>query len=186
MTTSDHTLPEPAVPEPILPPAPLQPGLVQPAPAAPVECVSRGLAFAAGAIPVGMIAAIVIWKMGFVASISSFLIAGGAVFLYAKGAGTPPRKGIAPLVGVVVLGIVASFFGIVAADLMEFYGTPQGRALGYPTEMEFVRTNLFNGEVLKSYGSDLVMFVVFAALGIFGTLRRLLRAAPSSAPRSAG
>ena len=51
--------------------------------------------------------------------------------------------------------------------------------------MEFVRTNLFNGEVLKSYGTDLVMFVLFAALGIFGTVRRLLRAAPGVA-RSAG
>lgn len=164
MTTSNQTLPELTAPEPML------------TAAAPTECVSRGLAFSIGAIPVGVVAAIIVWKMGFVASISSFLIAGGAVYLYAKGAGAPPRKGIAPLVGIVVLGVVASFFGIVAADLMEFYGTPAGRALGYPTEMSFVRLNLFNPEVLKSYGSDLAMFVLFAALGIFGTVRRLLRA----------
>lgn len=180
MTTSDSTLPEP-VAEPGVPVAaesaswqlPVQPQ------ARPAEMVSRGLIFSLGAIPVGMAVAVVIWKMGFIASISSFLIAAGAVFLYTKGAGTPPRQGLLPLLVVVVLGVAASFFAIVAADLITFFGTPEGQALGYPSEATFVRENLFNGALLKSYGSDLGMFVLFAALGVFGTIRRLLATRPA-------
>ena len=36
--------------------------------------------------------------------------------------------------------------------------------------------NLFYGPVLKGYTTDLLMFVAFAALGVFGTVRRLLGA----------
>ena len=42
--------------------------------------------------------------------------------------------------------------------------------------MGFVSANLFHGPVLKEYTTDLLMFVVFAALGVFGTVRRLLGA----------
>ncbi len=33
--------------------------------------------------------------------------------------------------------------------------------------------NVFNTELLAEYGKDLGMFVLFAVLGIFSTLRRL-------------
>ena len=141
-----------------------------------VEIVPRGVLWALAAIPLGMLVAVVLWKLGFIASISSFLIAGVAVFLYTKGAGTVPKRGIAALVGVIVVGVVLSFLAIVAADLVEYYNTPDGQALGYPSALQFVTSNLFNVELIKSYGSDLVMFVVFAALGVFGTMRRLLAA----------
>lgn len=139
-----------------------------------VEIVPRGILFSLAAIPLGMALSILIWKMGFVASISSFAIAAAAVWLYTKGSTQVPRRGLLPVIGVIVVGVVASFFAIVAADLVEFYGSPQGQSLGYPSSVDFVSANLFNGSVLSSYGTDLVMFIVFAALGIFGTLRRLV------------
>ena len=59
---------------------------------------------------------------------------------------------------------------------MVAYDTPEGQAAGYPSVVDFVTGNLFYGPVLKSYGGDLAMFLVFAALGVFGTVRRLIGA----------
>lgn len=145
-------------------------------PAPPVEIVPRGVLWSLAAIPLGMVVAVVLWNLGFIASISSFLIAAVGVFLYTKGAGTTPKRGIVPVVAVIVVGVVASFFAIVAADLVDYYGTPQGQALGYPSAVQFVTSNLFNADLLTSYGTDLVMFVLFGALGVFGTMRRLVAA----------
>ena len=143
------------------------------------ELVSRGIAFSVGAIPVGMAASVLIWRLGFLASISSFVLAAGAAFLYAKGAGAPPRKGLVPLILVVLIGVVASFFAIVAFDLGDYYGTSDGQSLGYPSGFEFVKANIFNFDVLSTYGSELAMFVLFAVLGTFGTLRRMAGAGRS-------
>ena len=170
MSTSDPVLPEASSEQ-----TPVAAAIAQP----PFERVSRGIAFSVGAIPVGMLAAVLIWKLGFVASISSFVLAAGAAFLYVKGAGAPPRKGLVPLVLVVLIGVAASFFAIVASDLVEYYGTPQGQELGYPSAYDFVTANIFNPDVLGTYGKDLAMFVLFATLGTFGTLRRMASAGRS-------
>ena len=74
----------------------------------------------------------------------------------------------------IVTGVALSFLAIVAADLVSYYNTPEGAALGWPSASAFVMAHLFDPEVLGSYGTDLAMFGVFAALGIFGTVRRLL------------
>ena len=164
-TAADHTLPD----QPQAPTA-------DPVPAAqPVEIVPRGILWSLAAIPLGMLASVLIWKLGYIASISSFLIAGLATWLYTKGARAVPRRGLVALVGVIVAGVILSFLAIVAADIVDYHGTPEGQALGYPSALDMVAANLFDPKVLGSYGSDLVMFVVFAALGIFGTLRRLMR-----------
>ena len=184
MSTSDHTMSQPEATGPFAPPpsnAPAFPGQAFPGQAAPVqvapvEIVPRGILFSLAAIPLGMAVTVVIWKLGFVASISSFLIAAAGTFLYAKGAGSAPRRGLVQLVAVILVGVAASFLAIVAADLVEFYNTPKGQSLGYPSVVSFVSGNLFTGDLLSSYGSDLVMFVAFAALGVFGTVRRLLGA----------
>jgi hypothetical protein len=171
----------PVAPEPT--PASALPGetgpLAGPVATTPVEIVPRGILWSLAVIPVGMVVAVLLWKMGFIASISSFLVAGGAAYLYTKGAGTAPKRGLVPLIGVIVVGVVLSFFAIVVADLLEAYNTPDVQALGYPSALEFVRSNMFYGDYLASYGTDLVMFVVFALLGVFGTLRRLLQARPA-------
>jgi hypothetical protein len=162
---TDHTLPD-------QPQAPA----TDPVPAAAaVEIVPRGLLWSLAAIPLGMLTSVLIWKLGYIASISSFLIAGLATWLYTQGARAVPRRGLVPLVGVIVAGVVLSFLAIVAADIVEYHGTPEGQALGYPSALDMVAANLFDPKVLGSYGSDLVMFVLFAALGVFGTLRRLMR-----------
>lgn len=138
------------------------------------EAVGRGLLFSLVAIPVGVAAAVLIWQLGFIASITSFAIAAGAAWLYSRGAGTAPRAGLVPLIVVIITGVALSFLAIVAADLVSYYNTPEGAALGWPSASAFVMAHLFDPEVLGSYGTDLAMFGVFAALGIFSTVRRLL------------
>lgn len=184
MSTADSIIPEPpkaSVPTP--PPAPVLPAVGHFDPSAlyaqaqqPVEIVSRGILFSLAAVPLGMAVAVVVWELGFIASISSFVIAGAAAALYTRGATQAPNRGLVPLVLVVLTGVALSFFAIVAADLVSFFNTSQGQSLGYPSVIDFVSANLFTGDVLSSYGSEAVMFVLFAALGVFGTVRRLVRA----------
>lgn len=141
-----------------------------------VENVGRGLLFSLAAIPLGVAAAVLIWQLGFIASITSFAIAAGAAWLYTRGAGSVPRVGLVPLIVVIVAGVVASFLAVVISDMVHFYNTPEGAELGWPSATSFVMGNLFAPEVLGTYGTDMAMFGVFAALGVFGTLRRLLAA----------
>ena len=183
MSTTDNIIPEPpkaSVPTPA--PAPVLPEVghfdasALYTQAEPVEIVSRGILFSLAAVPLGMAVAVLVWELGFVASISSFVIAGAGAWLYTKGATRTPNRGLVPLVLVVLGGVALSFFAVVTADLVDFYNTPQGQSLGYPSVVDFVSANLFTGNVLSSYGSQAVMFVLFAALGVFGTVRRLVQA----------
>lgn len=114
MSTFEPTAPESAAQSSILP-------------SQPVDIVPRGVLWSLAAIPLGMVVAVVLWRPGFIASISSFLIAAVGVFLYTKGAGTTPKRGIVPVGAVILVGVVASFFAIVAADLVEYYGPRRAR-----------------------------------------------------------
>ncbi|KRE96187.1 hypothetical protein ASG76_03880 [Nocardioides sp. Soil774] len=50
--------------------------------ATPHERVAPGLAAAVGAIVAGAVITLVVWNFGFIASVTSFVMAAGAVFLY--------------------------------------------------------------------------------------------------------
>jgi hypothetical protein len=155
-------------------------GLVA-SPALPPERVGRGAAFALLAVPAGALVAGVIWKIGFVASISSFIIAALAATLYLRGSGGRVKKGVAVIAAVIALGVVVSFFTVVAVDLYGYF--PQldpDVAATYPTRWSFVRENLFYPPLLKDYTKDAVLFVVFGIIGGLGTILRLVRARATS------
>ncbi len=141
-----------------------------------VENVGRGLLFSLAAIPLGVAAAALIWQLGFIASITSFAIAAGAAWLYTRGAGSAPRAGLVPLIAVIVAGVVASFLAVVVSDMVHVWNSPEGADLGWPSLSSFIMGNIFDPGVLASYGTDMAMFGVFAALGVFSTVRRLLAA----------
>lgn len=146
----------------------------------PRERVVPGLAAAVLALVVGAGITLAVWNLGFIASITSFVMAAGAVFLYRLAAGAPPRKGIAPLVVLVVAGVVATFFLLVGWDAAEAYdelsvGVPDDQLVMGKTE--FVRTSMFDGEVLQAYGKDMAFFFGFAALGMWTTLKNAFGAA---------
>ena len=143
-------------------------------PEVPEERVALGLMASLIAVVAGVVVTVVIWRAGYIASITSFVIAIGAVYLYTAAAGAPPRKGLVPVILVVALGVVASFFAVVVSDLMDAYDA-LGIEVQVPglTKQEFVMDNVFNGDLLAEYGKDLAMFALFAVLGVFGTIRRL-------------
>lgn len=159
---SDANLPSyPSTPEPA-------------ATVAPRENVLVGLAASLLAVVGGIILTVILAKIGFIAAITSFAIAFGAVWLYVRGAGALPRKGLVPLVLLIILGVVMSFFSIVATDLNDVYSellaaSPEGA----PSRFSFIGDNIFNGDVLREYGKDAAFFGVFALLGIYSTLKQL-------------
>jgi hypothetical protein len=136
------------------------------------EMIARGLVFSLAAVLGGIALTVVIWRLGFIASITSFALAAGAVFLYVRGAGSVPRKGLAPLVLLILAGVVASFFAVIASDAWDAYD--KFVVPGTQTRWDFLTDNVFRGEVISSYGKDMAMFGVFAVLGIFSIMRRLM------------
>jgi len=135
------------------------------------ERVGRGLLFALGGIVAGTVLALVLWNFGFIASISSFVMAAAAVWLYAKGAGTPPRKGLTAIIGLVALGVILTLFAFVAFDIYRYLMEAEP---GLPASdvVEVIAANLFNPALWAEYAMSFGIFVLFAVLGVFGTLRR--------------
>lgn len=140
-----------------------------------VENVGRGLLFSLGGIVVGVVLTLVVWQFGFIASITSLVLAYVAIWLYAKGAGHPPVKGAMPVVGVIVVGVALSLVAMVAADALA-YANQEFPEASFAEKFDFVTYNLLRGEVWQGYATDAFMFLVFAGLGTFGLIRQLGRA----------
>lgn len=142
------------------------------------ENIFRGVLFSLLAVVAGVVAWVVLWRFGFIASLVAFLIAWLAVKLYTYGAGRISRKTAPIVVGVIILGVVLSFLAGIASDVAQGYA--EGAEIG---EMEALLSGdfwslyfsdiLFNGEVWAAYAVDLAISLVFAALGVYGTIRAL-------------
>ena len=139
------------------------------------ERVGLGLLGAFGGVVLGAVLSVVVWNLGFIASITSFVLAAAAVFFYGQLAGTAPRKGLVPLVLLIVAGVMATFFVMVGYDAATAYDQltlQQGPA---PiSKSEFVRSTITDPEVLKAYSTDMLFFFGFAVLGMYSTIKRLL------------
>ena len=168
-----HPAPQPHQPD--------QPFGAAPGVEVPRERVGLGLLAALGAVVGGMVLTVVIAQLGFIAAVSSFVIAFGAAYLYELGAGRPARKGLVPLVLLIVLGVVASYFAVIASDLWDAYDEA---GITDPSRLGFVREFLFSpGDVFQEPYKDLPFFAIFGVLGIFGVVRRLFAAAERAATR---
>jgi len=169
MTDSNPALPEPT--------GEAAPGTTLQA-AEPKERVLLGLLASLLPILAGIAITVAIWRAGYIAGITSFAIAIGAAYVYRVAAGRPARKGLGPLVVLIVLGVVVSFFAVVASDLWDFYD--DAIDAGYVAEVSkarFIREGLTDQEILGEYGKDMAMFALFAVLGIGGVIRSLFRQA---------
>ncbi|PFG15929.1 hypothetical protein ATK74_0450 [Propionicimonas paludicola] len=143
---------------------------------APVhERVGRGLLFSLGAIVVGVVLTMILYKVGFIASITSFAMAYAAIWLYTLGAGAPPRKGVWGVLVVIVVGVALSIVSMVVTDVLGFLATELPDA-ALADKLDTIIYNLGRGEVWSEYTTDILMYVVFAALGTFGLVRQLGRA----------
>lgn len=142
----------------------------------PPERVGRGSLLALVAVPIGMIVAALIWQVGFIASISTLVMAALLPILYRRGSGGRIRKGIPVIIGLAVIGTVLSFFAVVTGDLIKAYqGFGPGDRASYGSFAEFWSTNIFYGPVLKSYSKDAALFVLFAVLAGVSVILRVRR-----------
>ncbi len=82
------------------------------------------------------------------ASITSFVMAAGAVFLYSRAAGSAPRKGLVPLMLLILAGVVGSFFAIVISDAWDAYGQFQGAL--FESRSRFIMDNALRSDVLRT------------------------------------
>lgn len=147
-------------------PAPVPPGMM-----------ARGLALSLLVIPLGAVAWVILWKMGFIASIVSFGIAAGAVALYRAGSGHPVnRTAFWALMAVIVAAVTVSFFSGLAADIATFLQLDPGTAA---TSEEFWDTYWLNvtnnSRMWETHSTDIAMTLLFTALGCFSVIRRLAR-----------
>ena len=132
----------PAAPTPAaqVPPAqtPLAPtppaAQVPPAPAVvlPPENRVRGLLLSLIAVPVGVILFVIIWNLGYVASIVGFAIAFGAFFLYKKGSGGRISIPGALIVSAVTLGTLAIAFIVAETGDLAAVGVSWAQAATVP------------------------------------------------------
>lgn len=135
------------------------------------ENVLLGLALSLLSIPIAMVTAVLISAIGFIAAITGLVLSGSALALYAKGAGAAPRRGVLPLIGVIAVGVVACVLSIIAWDVSAAYD--QYGSAGV-SKSSVIAQALVNPVIWKAEAGHVVMFVVFAALGMFGALRRIV------------
>lgn len=146
---------------------------VGPAPSsARPERVGLGLAVAA-LIVLGCVAlTAVIYHLGFIASITAWLMAIGASMAY-RSTGGEPVKGRVPLLVLILAGIVLGFLAMVASAVWDYYWVEMGSAGTDGEAIQLVLDNLFNVELWQELGTDAVFYFLFAALGAFGVIRRM-------------
>ncbi|WP_020077100.1 hypothetical protein [Cryocola sp. 340MFSha3.1] len=141
------------------------------------ERVGRGLALALVIIPAGVIAWTILWNIGFIASIVSWGVAAGAVWLYRAGSKARVTRGAFwGLVAIVVVTVVLSLLAGIFTDLVSAVGIPLTQALTDPDFWGLFADNIFNnGELWQAYLPQVVLALAFAFLGCFWTMRRLAR-----------
>ena len=159
------------------PAAPVQPYAAQPVAQPAEERVGRGMLGALAGVVIGAVLSLVAWRLGFITAITSFILAAAAVFLYAKLAGSAPRRGLAPLIAIIVVGTVVTFFLFIATDAAKAYDDVIARMGGEApvSKSTFVRDSLFDGDVWSAYTKDALFFFGFAILGMWSTLKRAVQ-----------
>ena len=135
------------------------------------ENVGRGLLLALIAVIGGSVLSAVVYHLGFVASIVALVMGIAGIFLYTKGAGSPPRKGAVALVVLLMAGILLAWVSSVGTELYIYYVDQTGSSSG---ALLFAISNAFSVDLFMSTLKDFLIFVGFGALGIFGVARQLL------------
>ena len=136
----------------------------------------RGAVFSLAIIPLGVIAWLVLWDLGWIASVVAFMAAAGAARLYVLGTGgTISRGGVWVVVGVTTVTVLASFLGSMLIDAAKFLGGASPLTmLADAQTWDLLAYNLAtNRELVDGYAGDFLLALLFSALGCFFTLRKL-------------
>ena len=141
---------------------------------------TRGILLSLVAIPAAIILWVIIWNMGYIASLVAFALAYAVVWLYEKGAGAKPDKTVAlPLILIILVGSFLSFMGGMASDAWTyFHSSEYVSEMGEPTTSEAIdltMQGLSNGEMWGAYSNDLIMTAVFTLIGAGGVAYMLFK-----------
>lgn len=138
------------------------------------EKVGRGMLFAFAGVIAGIVLAVFLWQMGFVAALTGAVMAYACVWLYGKGAGRTPRKGAIGLLLLILVGVVVSLVAAIASDavLVARKVFPNDTA----RQTEAVISYLTAPEVWTSNGAAVAMYLIFAALGSYSIFIGLAKA----------
>jgi hypothetical protein len=145
----------------------------------------KGLLLAVLAIPAGIVVWDVLWSFGFIAALVAFGISWAAIKLYGLGAGSEPDKSAAKvLLGIIVAGVVLSFISGMAMDAQLVYSETKHvsamQAFMSADFWNFFIGNLGYADVWGQYTTDILISLVFAGLGAFGTVRDLFVVKPEA------
>ena len=147
------------------------------------EQVGRGLRLALWAALAGVLSTVVAWRAGLVASPAVLASTVVTVCLYARGAGSPPRRGLVPLVLLVVGGAVLSFLGVVASDAWDASGLLVGSTA--TSRVGHVSRVVTDPVVLGTYARDLRTsgLGLVGLVGLVAALGRRAAGGPGTQPR---
>ncbi|MFF2053315.1 hypothetical protein ACFVU2_17070 [Leifsonia sp. NPDC058194] len=139
------------------------------------ERVARGIALALLIIPVGVVAWTILWNIGFIASIVSWGVAVGALWLYRVGSKARVTRGAFwGIVAIVVVTVALCLLAGIFSELAGAVDIPLVEALTRPEFWRLFAENIFdNPEMWQAYLPQVGLALLFAALGCFMTFRRL-------------
>lgn len=152
------------------------PGRIVPPASQPArEDVVRGALFSVVAIPAGVILWLILWNVGFMASIVGFVAAAAAARMYVLGSGSFSRNGVWVVAAVTLVTVLVSFVGGMWLDMAQFMGGTSPFALLLdPQAWDLLGYNLTtNADLVESYKLDFLVALLLGALGCFFTLRRM-------------
>ncbi|MEO5919764.1 MAG: hypothetical protein ABIQ01_01340 [Pseudolysinimonas sp.] len=143
-------------------------------PSQPTENVPRGTLMALLIIPAGIIAWVILWQFGLVASIVAFGVAIGALWLYRFGSGgRVSRTGAIRVTIITIVTLLLSFLAGLVADVVPMYANQRNLdVVTALTSGEF--WSFFNHALANNIGNvavPLLLALVFGALGCFSVLR---------------
>jgi hypothetical protein len=140
----------------------------------PPENVQRGTIFTLLVIPAGIIVWLLIWSIGWIASIVAFGVAIGALRLYRWGSGgRVGRVGATTVTVVTIVTLLLSFVSGMVMDIGRVFTRQQG--VGWVealTSGDFWR--VFSSSVNAGFGSvagSFALALLFGVLGCFSVLR---------------
>ncbi|MCL1838193.1 MAG: hypothetical protein FWG47_02615 [Propionibacteriaceae bacterium] len=139
------------------------------------ERVGRGLLFSLPGLLVGLVLSALLYRLGFIASITSFAMAYAMGWLYGKGAQAKPKNGVVPLICLIVVGLLLSLVAMLGTEIyfelaQEFPGAPVGDLLLATTEYIFL-PSVWQMFLIP----DALIFLAFGVIGTFSILMQLAR-----------
>lgn len=146
------------------------------------EKVGRGLALAALAIPLGVLAGALVGGLGLIGGLAAIVVGPAAGWLYTKGAGAPLRR--SAWVPFLLIGAVGVLAATAAGTIGEAYAafsavSGDGGVFG-SVFATTVATKLANGDLIL----PILVGLGLGAIGVFGALRGPTGTAAASAPDS--